>query len=71
MQISSSYYTAAKEIESDLAKFMQDIIRTPSLSSEEGAVIERIRQEMLKLQPAGADRLRATCNSAGWSCGHG
>jgi putative selenium metabolism hydrolase len=48
MQI-SSYYTAAKEIESDLAQFMQDIIRTPSLSSEEGAVIERIRQEMLKL----------------------
>jgi acetylornithine deacetylase/succinyl-diaminopimelate desuccinylase-like protein len=28
---------------------MQDIIRIPSLSSEEGAVVERIREEMLRI----------------------
>ena len=45
MQINSSYYTGAKEFESDLAKFMQDIIRIPSLSSDEGAVIARFREQ--------------------------
>jgi len=45
----SQYYTAAKNIETDLATFMQDIIRIPSLSSEEGAVIERIRTEMQRV----------------------
>jgi len=49
MLINSQYYTAAKAIEADLAAFMQDIIRIPSLSSEEGAVIERIRSEMLRV----------------------
>ena len=49
MLINSKYYTAAKQIESDLAAFMQDIIRIPSLSSEEGEVIERIRTEMLRV----------------------
>ncbi|MDH3428645.1 MAG: YgeY family selenium metabolism-linked hydrolase [Gammaproteobacteria bacterium] len=39
----------AKDTEADLVSFMQDIIRIPSLSSQEGAVIERIREEMLKL----------------------
>ena len=43
----SQYYNAAKQVENDLAAFMQDIIRIPSLSSEEGEVIERIRAEML------------------------
>jgi putative selenium metabolism hydrolase len=47
--MSSSYYADAMEIKADLVKFMQDIIRIPSLSSEEGAVIERARQEMLRL----------------------
>jgi putative selenium metabolism hydrolase len=47
--MSSTYYADAMEIKADLVKFMQDIIRIPSLSSEEGAVIERIRQEMLKI----------------------
>jgi putative selenium metabolism hydrolase len=47
--INSSYYLGAKELEADLAGFMQDIIRIPSLSSREGAVIERIRAEMLRL----------------------
>jgi putative selenium metabolism hydrolase len=47
--MNSSFYTGAKELETDLVRFMQDIIRIPSLSSEEGAVIERIRDEMLKL----------------------
>lgn len=47
--MSSTYYSAAMEIKSDLVGFMQDIIRIPSLSSEEGAVIERIREEMLRI----------------------
>jgi putative selenium metabolism hydrolase len=47
--MSSSYYADAMEIKDDLVKFMQDIIRIPSLSSEEGAVIERARQEMLRI----------------------
>jgi len=55
MPINSTDYTAAKQIETDLAGFMQDIIRIPSLSSEEGAVIERIGEEMHKL---GFDEVR-------------
>ena len=47
--MSSTYYAAAMEIKADLVKFMQDIIRIPSLSSEEGAVVERARQEMLRI----------------------
>ena len=38
-----------RRFEADLSTFMQDIIRIPSLSSEEGAVIERIREEMLRV----------------------
>jgi putative selenium metabolism hydrolase len=49
MPINNQDYISAKQIEADLAKFMQDIIRIPSLSSEEGAVIERIRVEMLRV----------------------
>jgi putative selenium metabolism hydrolase len=40
------YLEAAGELEADLTAFLQDLIRIPSLSSEEGAVIGRIRQEM-------------------------
>jgi putative selenium metabolism hydrolase len=47
--MSSTYYNAAVAIKPDLVKFMQDIIRIPSLSSEEGAVVERIRDEMLRI----------------------
>ena len=47
--MSSTYYADAMEIKSDLVKFMQDIIRIPSLSSEEGAVVKRIREEMLSI----------------------
>jgi putative selenium metabolism hydrolase len=47
--MSSTYYADALEIKADLVKFMQDIIRIPSLSSEEGAVVQRIRDEMLKI----------------------
>jgi putative selenium metabolism hydrolase len=47
--MSSSYYEDAMAIKPDLVKFMQDIIRIPSLSSEEGAVVERIRGEMVKI----------------------
>ena len=47
--MNSKFYTNAKKLEPGLAKFMQDIIRIPSLSSSEGAVIERIRAEMIQL----------------------
>ena len=47
--MTSDYYAAARELEPQLVSFMQDIIRIPSLSSEEGAVIERIRDEMLAI----------------------
>ncbi len=47
--MSSTYYADAMEIKADLVRFMQDIIRIPSLSSEEGAVVERARQEMLRI----------------------
>ena len=49
MQINSQYYADAKRVESDLAAFMQAIIRIPSLSSREGAVIERMSEEMLRV----------------------
>lgn len=45
----TDYYAAASALKADLVAFMQDIIRIPSLSSEEGAVIERIRKEMLDI----------------------
>ncbi len=47
--MNSSYLDSARKIEPDLVHFMQDIIRIPSLSSQEGDVIERIRAEMVKL----------------------
>ena len=49
MLTDSKYYTDAQGVETELATFMQDIIRIPSLSSEEGDVIERVRAEMLKV----------------------
>ena len=47
--MNSTWYDGALEFKSDLVKFMQDIIRIPSLSSQESAVIERIREEMERL----------------------
>ena len=47
--MSSTYYDDAMAVKADLVKFMQDIIRIPSLSSEEGAVVDRIRDEMLRI----------------------
>jgi len=47
--MNSTYYANAVEVKAGLVKFMQDIIRIPSLSSEEGEVIQRIRDEMLRL----------------------
>jgi putative selenium metabolism hydrolase len=44
-----AYYHGAKALEADILKFMQDIIRIPSLSSQEGAVVQRIREEMERL----------------------
>jgi len=40
------YYDAATEFRTELVKFLQDMVRTPSLSSQEGPVIQRIREEM-------------------------
>ena len=47
--MNSSYYTGALELRAGLVTFMQDITRIPSLSGREGAVIERIRLEMERL----------------------
>jgi putative selenium metabolism hydrolase len=47
--MTSDYHAAAQQLESRLVAFMQDIVRIPSLSSQEGDVIGRIRQEMLDL----------------------
>ena len=47
--MSSRYYSGAVGLQDDLLGFMQDIVRIPSLSSREGAVIERIRREMERL----------------------
>ncbi len=45
----NNYLDDSRALEADLAAFMQDIIRIPSLSSQEGKVIARIREEMEKL----------------------
>ncbi len=47
--MASRYYSDAVAIKPALVGFMQDIIRIPSLSSDEGAVVERIRQEMVDI----------------------
>ena len=53
--MNDTYMHGARELEADLVQFMQDIIRIPSLSSEEGPVVNRIQDEMLKL---GYDEVR-------------
>ncbi|NIA28180.1 MAG: M20/M25/M40 family metallo-hydrolase, partial [Desulfobulbaceae bacterium] len=53
--MNDKYLAGARELEADLVQFMQDIIRIPSLSSEEGAVVNRIQDEMLKI---GYDEVR-------------
>ena len=47
--MNNNYLNDARQLGADLTTFMQDIIRIPSLSSQEGNVIERIREEMEKL----------------------
>ncbi|MEJ2128282.1 MAG: hypothetical protein P8X81_05510, partial [Woeseiaceae bacterium] len=47
--MNNNYLSDARSMEADLTAFMQDIIRIPSLSSQEGNVIARIREEMQKL----------------------
>jgi len=47
--MSNRYYQMAKDIENDLVRFLSDIIRIPSLSSQEGPVIQRIHKEMKAL----------------------
>jgi putative selenium metabolism hydrolase len=53
--MNSRFYDAALELKPSLVNFMQEIIRIPSLSSQEGDVIERIREEMLRI---GYDEVR-------------
>lgn len=47
--MSNDYLQAARNVEKELTQFMREIIAIPSMSSQEGPVIERVRQEMLKL----------------------
>ena len=47
--MNNTYLDNARTLEQELIAFMQDIVRIPSLSSQEGAVVERIREEMEKL----------------------
>jgi putative selenium metabolism hydrolase len=47
--MANTYLNQARTIEPQLTQFLRDIIAIPSLSSQEGAVIARIRQEMEKL----------------------
>ena len=47
--MNNDYLHNARSLEPELTAFMQDIIRIPSLSSQEGDVIARIREEMEKL----------------------
>ncbi|MBT8073805.1 MAG: YgeY family selenium metabolism-linked hydrolase [Xanthomonadales bacterium] len=47
MTLNAEFYAGAQSLQAELARFMQDIIRIPSLSSEEGDVIARIHSEML------------------------
>ncbi len=42
----NAYFKAAQEIEPKLTQFLREIVAIPSLSSQEGEVAERIRQEM-------------------------
>jgi putative selenium metabolism hydrolase len=44
--VSEDYLKGARELEKDLVAFTQAIVRIPSLSSDEGAVIRRIAEEM-------------------------
>ena len=43
------YYESAKKLEPDIVSFLQDIVRIPSLSSQEGSVVRRVAGEMEKL----------------------
>lgn len=42
-------YQMAQSLEGEVAQFLRDIIAIPSMSSDEGAVIKRIQQEMEKV----------------------
>ena len=53
--MNNRWYEGAMKFKPGLVKFMQDIIRIPSLSSQEGPVIQRIKEEMERL---GYDEVR-------------
>ena len=45
----NKFYELAKKNQAALTQFMLDIVSTPSLSSQEGAVVERMAKEMKKI----------------------
>lgn len=47
--MSIEHLESARKLEDELVAFMQDIVRIPSLSSDEGAVVQRIAEEMESL----------------------
>jgi putative selenium metabolism hydrolase len=47
--MNNKYFDGARALEKDLVSFMQEIIRIPTLSSLDGAVSERTRQQMERL----------------------
>ncbi len=47
--MSSELYQLARDAESDLVRFLCDIVAIPSLSGQEGDVVRRIEQEMERL----------------------
>ena len=47
--MSNDYNKLAHDVQDDLVQFLKDIVAIPSLSSEEGPVVQRIKEEMEKL----------------------
>jgi putative selenium metabolism hydrolase len=47
--MSNSYFAGAQSLEAPLVQFLRDLIAIPSLSSDEGKVAQRVKQEMEQL----------------------
>lgn len=47
--MTNDFFSAAQGVEPELTQFLRDIVAIPSLSSQEGNVAQRIKQEMEKL----------------------
>lgn len=55
VNMANHWLQRSRDVETELVDFMRDIIAIPSLSSQEGPVIERIREEMERI---GFDEVR-------------